>query len=311
MLSSILQKFKEGFRKTARLFGSLGGIFSKKLDATSIDELEEALYGADFGVETTQEILGEIKTAYAKNKELHGRDAAEIGRRVLTRVLAGAEATFTPAPEHNPEIIALVGVNGAGKTTTAAKLAHLFEADGNPVILGACDTFRAAANEQIAAWAQRLGLDLVPGRHGADAAAVAFDTVNAARSRGKRIAILDTAGRLHTKSYLMDELKKISRVVGKLDPAAPHHRWLVVDGTLGSNSIEQAKIFNEAFPLTGLIVTKLDGTSRGGALVGIWRALHIPIYYIGLGEKPEDLRPFSVENYVSAIFSEGGADGGS
>lgn len=311
MLSSILQKFKEGFRKTARLFGSLGGIFSKKLDATSIDELEEALYGADFGVETTQEILGEIKTAYAKNKELHGRDAAEIGRRVLTRVLAGAEATFTPAPEHNPEIIALVGVNGAGKTTTAAKLAHLFEADGNPVILGACDTFRAAANEQIAAWAQRLGLDLVPGRHGADAAAVAFDTINAARSRGKRIAILDTAGRLHTKSYLMDELKKISRVVGKLDPAAPHHRWLVVDGTLGSNSIEQAKIFNEAFPLTGLIVTKLDGTSRGGALVGIWRALHIPIYYIGLGEKPEDLRPFSVENYVSAIFSESGADGGS
>lgn len=311
MLSSILQKFKEGFRKTARLFGSLGGIFSKKLDATSIDELEEALYGADFGVETTQEILGEIKTAYAKNKELHGRDAAEIGRRVLTRVLAGAEATFTPAPEHAPEIIALVGVNGAGKTTTAAKLAHLFEADGNPVILGACDTFRAAANEQIAAWAQRLGLDLVPGRHGADAAAVAFDTINAARSRGKRIAILDTAGRLHTKSYLMDELKKISRVVGKLDPAAPHHRWLVVDGTLGSNSIEQAKIFNEAFPLTGLIVTKLDGTSRGGALVGIWRALHIPIYYIGLGEKPEDLRPFSVENYVSAIFSESGADGGS
>lgn len=311
MLSSILQKFKEGFRKTARLFGSLGGIFSKKLDATSIDELEEALYGADFGVETTQEILGEIKTAYAKNKELHGRDAAEIGRRVLTRVLAGAEATFTPSPEHNPEIIALVGVNGAGKTTTAAKLAHLFEADGNPVILGACDTFRAAANEQIAAWAQRLGLDLVPGRHGADAAAVAFDTINAARSRGKRITILDTAGRLHTKSYLMDELKKISRVVGKLDPAAPHHRWLVVDGTLGSNSIEQAKIFNEAFPLTGLIVTKLDGTSRGGALVGIWRALHIPIYYIGLGEKPEDLRPFSVENYVSAIFSESGADGGS
>lgn len=311
MLSSILQKFKEGFRKTARLFGSLGGIFSKKLDATSIDELEEALYGADFGVETTQEILGEIKTAYAKNKELHGRDAAEIGRRVLTRVLAGAEATFTPAPEHNPEIIALVGVNGAGKTTTAAKLAHLFEADGNPVILGACDTFRAAANEQIAAWAQRLGLDLVPGRHGADAAAVAFDTINAARSRGKRIAILDTAGRLHTKSYLMDELKKISRVVSKLDPAAPHHRWLVVDGTLGSNSIEQAKIFNEAFPLTGLIVTKLDGTSRGGALVGIWRTLHIPIYYIGLGEKPEDLRPFSVENYVSAIFSESGADGGS
>ncbi len=302
MFGSFIQKFRDGFKKTAKLFGSLGGIFSRKLDAASIEELEEALYGADFGVETAQEILDEIRVAYAKDKELHGRAAAEIGRRVLARVLDGAEAKFVPAPEHVPEIIALVGVNGAGKTTTAAKLAHLFETNGDSVILGACDTFRAAAGEQIAAWAERLKLEIVPGRHGADAAAVAFDTVQAARSRGKRIAILDTAGRLHTKSHLMDELKKLSRVVAKLDPAAPHHRWLVVDGTLGSNSIEQAKIFHEAFGLTGLIVTKLDGTSRGGALVGIWRELHIPIYYVGLGEKPEDLQPFSVENYIDAIF---------
>ena len=302
MFGSFIQKFRDGFKKTAKLFGSLGGIFSRKLDAASIEELEEALYGADFGVETAQEILDEIRVAYAKDKELHGRAVAEIGRRVLARVLDGAEAKFVPAPEHVPEIIALVGVNGAGKTTTAAKLAHLFETNGDSVILGACDTFRAAAGEQIAAWAERLKLEIVPGRHGADAAAVAFDTVQAARSRGKRIAILDTAGRLHTKSHLMDELKKLSRVVAKLDPAAPHHRWLVVDGTLGSNSIEQAKIFHEAFGLTGLIVTKLDGTSRGGALVGIWRELHIPIYYVGLGEKPEDLQPFSVENYIDAIF---------
>lgn len=302
MFGSFIQKFRDGFKKTAKLFGSLGGIFSRKLDAASIEELEEALYGADFGVETAQEILDEIRIAYAKDKELHGRAAAEIGRRVLARVLDGAEAKFVPTPEHVPEIIALVGVNGAGKTTTAAKLAHLFETNGDSVILGACDTFRAAAGEQIAAWAERLKLEIVPGRHGADAAAVAFDTVQAARSRGKRIAILDTAGRLHTKSHLMDELKKLSRVVAKLDPAAPHHRWLVVDGTLGSNSIEQAKIFHEAFGLTGLIVTKLDGTSRGGALVGIWRELHIPIYYVGLGEKPEDLQPFSVENYIDAIF---------
>lgn len=302
MFSALIQKFKDGFKKTAKLFGAIGGIFSKKLDAASIDELEEALYGADFGVETTQEILDEIRKAYAKDKDLHGREAAEIGKRVLARVLEGAEAKFVPDPEHVPEVIALVGVNGAGKTTTSAKLAHLFEQSGNAVILGACDTFRAAANEQIAAWASRLNLELVPGRQGADSAAVAFDTVQAARSRGKRIAILDTAGRLHTKSHLMDELKKISRVVAKHDAAAPHHRWLVVDGTLGSNSIEQAKIFHEAFGLTGLIVTKLDGTSRGGALVGIWRELKIPIYYVGLGEKPEDLQPFSVENYVSAIF---------
>lgn len=302
MFGSLIQKFKDGFKKTAKLFGSLGGIFSKKLDAASIEELEEALYGADFGVETAQEILDEIRSAYAKEKDLHGRAAAEIGKRVLTRVLEGAEAKFVPAPETVPEVIALVGVNGAGKTTTAAKLAHLFGQNGDSVILGACDTFRAAANEQISAWAERLKLDLVPGRHGADSAAVAFDTVQAARSRGKRIAILDTAGRLHTKSHLMEELKKISRVVAKLDASAPHHRWLVVDGTLGSNSIEQAKIFHEAFKLTGLIVTKLDGTSRGGALVGIWRELRIPIYYVGLGEQPEDLQPFSVENYVSAIF---------
>lgn len=304
MLGSFFQKFKDGFKKTASLFGSLGGIFSKKLDATSIEELEEALYGADFGVETTREILDEISTAYAKDKDLHGRAAAEIGRRVLTRVLDGAAAKFTPNPERKPEVIALVGVNGAGKTTTAAKLARLFEDGGNSVILGACDTFRAAANEQISAWAERLKLELVPGRHGADSAAVAFDTVQAARSRGKNIAILDTAGRLHTKSLLMDELKKISRVVAKLDASAPHHRWLVVDGTLGSNSVEQAKIFHEAFGLTGLIITKLDGTSRGGALVGIWRELRIPIYYVGLGEKPEDLQEFSVEDYVSAIFGE-------
>lgn len=304
MLGPLFQKFKDGFKKTASLFGALGGIFSKKLDDASIEELEAALYGADFGVETTREIIGEIRAAYAKDKDLHGREAAEIGRRVLARVLDGAAAKFSPDPAHAPEVIALVGVNGAGKTTTAAKLARLFEDGGNSVILGACDTFRAAANEQIAAWAQRLNIELVPGRHGADAAAVAFDTVSAARSRGKRIAILDTAGRLHTKATLMDELKKIARVVAKLDPSAPHHRWLVVDGTLGSNSVEQAKIFHEAFGLTGLIVTKLDGTSRGGALVGIWRELHIPVYYVGLGEKPEDLSPFSVENYVSAVFGD-------
>lgn len=303
MLGSLFQKFKDGFKKTARLFGAVGGIFSKKLDAASLDELEEALYGADFGVETTQEILDEIKKAYAKDKDLHGREAAEIGRRVLSRVLEGAEGKFSPDPAHVPEVIALVGVNGAGKTTTAAKLAHRFEESGSSVILGACDTFRAAANEQIAAWAERMKLDLVPGRHGADSAAVAFDTLQAARSRGKRIVVLDTAGRLHTKTHLMEELKKISRVVAKLDSSAPHHRWLVVDGTLGSNSIEQAKIFHEAFSLTGLVVTKLDGTSRGGAIVGIWRELRIPIYFVGLGERAEDLQPFSIDDYVSSVFA--------
>lgn len=303
MFASIFQKFKDGFKKTARLFSAIGGIFSKKLDAASIDELEEALYGADFGVETADEIMAEIKKAYAKNKELHGKDAAEIGRRVLVQILDGAAGTLSAQGENKPEVIALVGVNGAGKTTTAAKLAYRFMQEGKQVLLGACDTFRAAANEQISAWAERLAIELVPGRHGADSAAVAFDTVQAAKARQKDVAILDTAGRLHTKSNLLEELKKISRVVGKLDASAPHHRWLVIDGTLGSNSIEQARIFHEAFNLTGLIITKLDGTSRGGALVGIWRELRIPIYFVGLGERPEDLQAFSVENYVEAIFN--------
>lgn len=303
MFGSIFQKFKDGLKKTARLFGSLGGIFSKKLDAASIDELEEALYGADFGVETADDIIREIKKAYAQNKELHGKEAAEIGRRVLTQILEGAAGTLSENPTARPEVIALVGVNGAGKTTTAAKLAHQFSAQGKKVIFGACDTFRAAANEQISAWAEKLAIDIVPGRHGADAAAVAFDTVRAAQARGSDVAILDTAGRLHTKNHLIEELKKIARVVGKIDASAPHHRWLVVDGTLGSNSIEQAKIFHEAFNLTGLIITKLDGTSRGGALVGIWRQLRIPIYFVGLGERPEDLQAFSVENYTNAIFN--------
>lgn len=300
MFSSLFSKFKSGFKKA---FGGLSGLFAKKIDPATLDELEEALYGADFGVATASEIIDEIKKAYSKNKDLQGADAAAIGKQMLTKILEGAEGKFNLVPATKPEVIALVGVNGAGKTTTAAKLAYLLEQEGKPTILGACDTFRAAANEQIAAWAEKLKLTLVSSQHGGDAAAVAFDTVNAARSRNADFAILDTAGRLHTKSHLMEELKKISRVVAKQDASAPQHRWLVIDGTLGSNSIEQACVFNEVFNLTGVIITKLDGTSRGGALVGIWRELRLPIYFIGLGEKPEDLQAFSIENYVNAIFN--------
>ncbi|MDR3229730.1 MAG: signal recognition particle-docking protein FtsY [Puniceicoccales bacterium] len=306
MFGSIFQKFKDTFRRTVpafqKLFGKIGGIFAAKIDAATLDELEAALYAADFGVETATEILAEIRTAYRDNKELRGQDAAKIGAAVLNRVLEGSEAAHTPDPTRQPEVIALIGVNGAGKTTTAAKLAWRLHQEGRKVLLGACDTFRAAANEQINSWAQRLGIEIVTSRHGADSAAVAFDTVQAARARGCDVAILDTAGRLHTKSHLLEELKKIGRVVGKLDPGAPHHRWLVVDGSLGSNSIEQAKVFHEAVGLTGLIVTKLDGTSRGGALVGIYRALKIPVCYVGLGEQPDDLQPFSKQAYVEALF---------
>ncbi|MDR2513177.1 MAG: signal recognition particle-docking protein FtsY [Puniceicoccales bacterium] len=306
MFGSFFQKFKETIRKNTptfqKIFGKVGGLFAAKLDTATLDELEEALYSADFGVETTTEILEEIRADYRKDKGLRGQDAARIGSAVLNRVLEGAEGRYEPDASRKPEVIALLGVNGAGKTTTAAKIAWRLQQDGHKAILGACDTFRAAANAQIHAWAEKLKVELVASQHGADAAAVAYDTVHAAQARGHDVAVLDTAGRLHTKGHLMEELKKIGRVVQKLDSMAPHHRWLVVDGSLGVNSIEQARVFHEAVGLTGLVITKLDGTSRGGALVGIYRALHIPVYFVGIGEQPEDLQPFSVQAYTEALF---------
>lgn len=303
---SFFKKFKDGLKKTTptfyKLFGKVGGIFSgKKIDEATLDELEEALYGADFGVETAEEIMEEIKTAYRQDKELRGQDAARIGATVLKRVLQGAQPDFQLGA-HKPEVICLIGVNGSGKTTTSAKLAHRFREDGKTVLLGACDTFRAAANEQIKSWSERLDIPLVSSQHGADAAAVAYDAYAAAQARGNDALILDTAGRLHTKGNLMKELEKIRRVLHKHDENAPHHSWLVLDGSIGSNSIEQARAFHKEFGLTGLIITKLDGTSRGGALVGIYRELNIPIYFVGLGEQPEDLQPFTVDNYANAIF---------
>jgi fused signal recognition particle receptor len=304
---SFFEKFKQGLKRTTptfyKAFGVVGGLFSgKKLAQEDIDLLEEALYGADIGVETATEILEEIKAAFKKEKELRGQDAAAIGAAVLRRVLAGAEGKL-PEFTAKPEVIALIGVNGSGKTTTAAKLGRMFQDKGSTVLVGACDTFRAAANEQLAVWCQRLNLDLVASHQGADSAAVAYDAYDAAARRGKDVLILDTAGRLHTKHNLLGELSKIRRVLEKRDPKAPQHRWLVLDGSIGSNSIEQARVFHKQFDLTGLVITKLDGTSRGGALVGIYREMRLPIYYVGLGEQPEDLQPFSIESYVDALFN--------
>lgn len=309
-MSSFFSRLKEGFKRNTptfqKFFGKVGGIFGRKsLDAASIDELEEALYGADFGVETTTEIIDEIQAAYKKDKTLRGQDAAAIGATVLKRVLAGAELPADFLSGAKPEVICMIGVNGSGKTTTTAKLGWYWQQQGKKVLLGACDTFRAAANEQIKNWSDKLDIDLVASQHGADAAAVAYDAYAAAKSRHHDILILDTAGRLHTKSNLMEELKKIRRVLQKHDESAPQHAWLVLDGSLGSNSIEQARVFHEAFGLTGLVVTKLDGTSRGGALVGIYRELGLPIAFVGLGEQKEDLHPFSVDAYVDAIFQAG------
>ena len=302
----LFKKFKDGFAKTvAAISDQTAGIFfGKRIDADSLDELEEALITADFGVETTAEILAEIKKAYTADKSLQGKQAAEIGAAVLQRVLAGAEGSLTAAGQ-KPTVIAMIGVNGSGKTTTAAKLAWWLKQDGETVTLAACDTFRAAAVEQLKSWATKLDIEVIASHPGADAAAVAFDAWQAAKARDRDYLIVDTAGRLHTKGHLMDEIAKIRRVLQKNDPTAPQPRWLVVDGSLGTTSIEQATVFHASFGLTGLVVTKLDGTSRGGALVGIWRQLKIPIYFLGLGEKAEDLQPFSVENYSKAVFGIG------
>jgi len=305
----LLEKFRKGLAKTvsaisSRTHGLFGG---RPIDASSLEALEEALYAADFGVETTGEVLGEIKEAARRDKGLQGSRAPEIGAEVLKRALAGSEGRVTAAAAP-PTVIVLVGVNGSGKTTTAAKLGWRLKQEGGSVLLAACDTFRAAAIDQLRSWAARLGLELVSNKPGADPAAVAFDAVQAARSRGRDWVIIDTAGRLHTKGNLMEELSKIRRVVAKIDPSAPQHAWLVVDGSIGANSIEQARAFHKSFGLTGLVVTKLDGTSRGGAIVGIWRELRLPVFFVGLGEEPEDLQAFSAADYADAVFGVERAD---
>lgn len=299
---SIFKKFKDGLKKTAQ--GALGGIldlFSKKISESDIDFIEETLYGADFGWDTTSDITEAIRNAYKREKELRGKDAAQIGSDVLSRLLEGSEGELKIA-QNAPTVICLVGVNGSGKTTTAAKLASLIKKSGKSVVLGACDTFRAAANEQIKTWAERLDVDLVASSHGADSAAVAWDAFQAAKSRGADFLILDTAGRLHNKENLMNELAKIRRVLEKNDPTAPQNSIIVVDGSLGSNSIEQAKAFDKAFKLSAMIITKLDGTSKGGALAGIYRQLKLPILYVGLGERAEDLQKFNAKAYANSIF---------
>jgi fused signal recognition particle receptor len=215
----------------------------------------------------------------------------------------GAEKEFNLHNEIiKPEVLCLIGVNGSGKTTTSAKLGYKLKQSGFKILLGACDTFRAAATEQLKAWADRLELDIVSGHHGSDSAAVAFDAYSAGQSRECDLVVIDTAGRLHVKDGLMDELAKLKRVLKKRNIEAPHHSWLVIDGSTGTNGIEQAKVFHEKFGLTGLVVTKLDGTGKGGALVAIYRELRIPIYFVGLGESPDDLQPFNIDQYLESIL---------
>lgn len=290
-------------QSTKKLFGSIGGIFGKKkLDNASIEEIEELLYQADFGVKTTEQILELIKELYIKDKSVRHQDVVSITANVVKSVLSGAERQLEIVP-NTVNVITLIGTNGSGKTTTAAKLAKNFQDAGHKVLLGACDTFRAAANEQINIWASKLGIDIVSSQHGGDSAAVAYDAYSAAVARQRDILILDTAGRLHTKTNLMGELEKINRTLNKLDENIVNNTWLVIDGSIGANSIDAATRFNESISIDGIIVTKLDGSSRGGSLVGIFRNLNIPIYFIGLGEQPEDLKQFSVDEYIDSVIA--------
>ena len=303
----IFSKFKKGFQKGASVIqGALDTISGKgRLDESTLLDIEEAFYTSDFGVETTEEILNSIREAHRNDRELRAEGVRNIAREILRNTLAGSEGgEWLGKITGKPEVLCLIGVNGSGKTTTCAKLGFQLKAKGTTIILGACDTFRAAATEQLKAWANRLDLEIVSGQHGADSAAVAFDAYTAGESRGRDLVIIDTAGRLHVKEGLMDELAKMKRVLGKRNEDAPHHSWLVIDGSTGTNGIEQARVFHEKFGLTGLVVTKLDGTAKGGALVAIYRELGLPIFYIGLGESPDDLQPFSIEQYLNSILPD-------
>ena len=301
----LFQKFKAGLQKThSKLAHEIKRIvtLSPKLGTTSLEELEAALIAADLGVAVTAHIVAAVKQAY-ETQGSAGLDVFAIAR-VEVEMGLGSNKTDLLMAAHGPTVVSIVGVNGTGKTTTAAKLAHWIQAQKKTALLAACDTFRAAAIEQIKLWGQRLKVEVVAGAYGADAASVAHDAVTAAQARRVDYLFLDTAGRLHTKHNLMQELQKLHRVIGKQLPGAPHEVLLVLDATTGMNALNQAREFNKAVPLTGLIVTKLDGTSKGGMVVAIQKELGLPIKFIGLGEQPDDLQPFDAKQFAQALFEE-------
>jgi fused signal recognition particle receptor len=301
----LFAKFKAGLQKThAKLTHELKRIVTRspKLTAESLEEIEHALIAADLGTAMTTQITDAVKKAY-ETQGSAGLDVFAVAEREVETSLAAGRVDLKAAPE-GLTVVSIVGVNGTGKTTTAAKLARLVQSQGQTSLLAACDTFRAAAIEQLKLWGQRLKVEVIAGAYGADAAAVAHDAVAAAQARGAKYLFVDTAGRLHTKHNLMQELQKLHRVMGKLLPGAPHEVLLVLDATTGMNALNQAREFNKAVPLTGLIVTKLDGTSKGGMVVAIQKELGLPIKFIGLGEHADDLQPFDAKQFAAALFAE-------
>ncbi|HUR37782.1 MAG TPA: signal recognition particle-docking protein FtsY [Terriglobales bacterium] len=276
--------------------------FGKEIDRDTLDDLEATLIGADLGTTTTHEVLEKLRER-ADRKQI--ADAPELKRLLKEELLAILNATplkSAKAAPGEPEVVLVVGVNGTGKTTTIGKLAHALRADGKSVLLAAADTFRAAAIEQLEVWGQRTGVEIIKTKPGGDPSAVLFDAMSAAKSRGTDYLIVDTAGRLHNKSHLMLELDKMRRTAQRIIPGAPHETLLVMDATTGQNGLQQARLFTEAAGVTGIVLTKLDGTAKGGVVVAISRELGLPVRYVGVGEKIGDLLPFNAEAFVNGLF---------
>ncbi|MEO8050589.1 MAG: signal recognition particle-docking protein FtsY [Acidobacteriota bacterium] len=302
--ASLLDRLKAGIQKTrSGLIEKLEDAVSgrKEIDAAVLEEVEYALITADIGANTTAEILERIRQRVERHQL---GDAAEIKTLIRDHLLEILEATERPLPQvaQPPAVIFVVGVNGAGKTTSIGKLTRRLQSEGRSVLLCAADTFRAAAIEQLEVWAQRTGADLIKQQTGADPSAVAFDAVQAAKARKVDYVIIDTAGRLHTKTNLMAELEKMRRTVSRVIPEAPHEVLLVIEATTGQNGLEQARKFTETSAVTGIILTKLDGTAKGGVVVAISRELNLPIRYVGVGEQLDDLLPFDPPQFVASLF---------
>ena len=277
----------------------------RKIDSEILDELETRLITADVGVEATRQILEELRRRVARKELDDVKALLKALHQAMLSILKPVEVPLAIDPGVKPYVILVVGINGAGKTTTIGKLARRLQSDGRSVMLAAGDTFRAAAREQLEVWAERNQVPIIAQQAGAEPAAVIFDALQAARARNIDVLIADTAGRLHTQAHLMDELKKVKRVLARLDAGAPHEVLLVLDGTIGQNAVAQAEEFNKGLGVTGLVVTKLDGTAKGGVVLAIAQKLKIPIRFVGVGEQSEDFGVFNASDFVSALLKSG------
>ena len=305
--SSFFQRLKNGLTKSREGWAQkIGTIFkNRRWDEESLEAMEENLIAADIGVKATQKLMNALRDQSPAGDEALDREMSSRLQAAMIEMFNGSVPRRKTAPlSVRPWIVIFLGVNGVGKTTTIGKLAAQYRAAGKKVLLVAADTFRAAAIEQLDAWAQRVGVDMVKHRPGSDPSAVVFDGIQAARNRGVDIVLIDTAGRLHTKVHLIDELKKIRRVIAREQPDAPHETLLVLDATTGQNGLQQARVFKEAADISGIVLTKLDGTAKGGVIISIQEELGVPVEYIGIGEDVEDLQPFDATRFVQALFEQ-------